>query len=111
MQLLSLETEEERSNFDKIYVEHLSSSDHPFYYIGAIVEIIGNYSTWQWVATKEPITIQLQFNTGKPNNRNGADHCMALQRKNKESFVFNDCPCSGNILVPFLCSRKVKKID
>jgi len=109
MHLLALETEEERCSFDKMYLEHLGQTDCQYYLIGGILETIDDYKTWHWIASKEAITIKLQFNPGVPDNKGGEQHCLLIEKKDKNSFVFNDCSCSQQYSLPFICERKVKK--
>jgi len=106
MDLLALETEDELREFNALFTQNSQLFDSKYYYnIGGIVETIADYKTWHWVATAQPIKIQLPFGPGEPNNVDGLEHCLSLEKKNSNHFVFNDIHCSIRFPTFFICQQ------
>jgi len=111
MELMALETEDERSNFDSLYTKSFHLLKTRFYHIGGILKAIGNYNTWHWISTKQPIEIEIEFNPGEPNNARSAQHCLALDKQTQRHFVFNDIDCSGEHAEFFICQKFTEYLD
>jgi len=108
MDLMTIDSEDEKTSFGKIFLKTLSFSDQKSYHIGGILETAGNHTTWHWIATKEavkfPVTAKPASATGDENN------CMTLEKKDKKTFTFGDVSCCDRVPSSFLCETKAEKV-
>lgn len=63
--------------------------------------------TWVWKKNEAPIKIKLNWSKGQPDNHDGKENCITLQKTgNKfEDISFNDYYCDY-VNVPFICQEK-----
>jgi len=107
MDLMSLETEDERSNFNSIYSLNFASFKMPYTHIGGLIKTVGKYDRWFWIQNKAEIKIHLNWKRGEPSNSAGIEHCLALEKKDRRSFMFNDIACSMRNFEYFICEQQV----
>ena len=85
--------------FDKF--THIGGS-----YIGA------GLNQWYWLSTGKPVSYNLNWAIGEPNNKQGKENCLALETQNGP-FKFNDIHAYGEHPNTFVCESipKINQID
>ena len=87
MELVSLPTEEEADVFSELCANNAFHFEE-YTHIGG--SYIGNgLNNFYWISDGKPVTYQLKWAPGEPNNAGGKEDCLSIH-KQPGAFKFND---------------------
>jgi len=103
MDLMALETDSEKRNFDKILSSNFQSFAK-FTHIGGIVLQPGTPKNWHWITTQKPVTFDIKYAAGNPSSSQSQEHCLCFEKAANE-MLFHDVVCSTNSQ-SFICEER-----
>lgn len=107
MDLVALETLNEKNNFVAIMnanIQHFDTYTH----IGGIETTKGDSNTFTWVSTGKSINFKIDWTTQNPNNLNGIEFCLTVEKGGSAYAGFNDISCS-TYAYAYICEARLGK--
>lgn len=106
MELAAFETVNEKNNFVAIMNANIKYFDQ-WTYIGGIETVKGDANTFIWSSTGKSISYKLDWTPGNPNNFQGLELCLSLEKSGSAYYGFNDIACSIKPF-PFICEARLR---
>lgn len=104
MQFATLDSQREADTFLFLYGQKaaLFTIDS---YIGAITTILLSTTDYYWVESGLKVNFPLIFTAGQPNNQDGNQMCLAVNKA--DGYKFNDLGCYSAVPSKFFCQTFV----
>ena len=73
-------------------------------HVGGMTLTGGSATDWYWVTTGEKVAYTMTWGFTEPNNMNGDEQCLSLEKYNY-GYDFNDIDCYGRNQNQFICEK------